>query len=580
MYLRHTTITKNGKTHTYWRLVRSVRTGTKVRQETVLQLGELDDHGRIRAKALAQSFLGVERTPGWFDDATPEQPLAVRLKGVRLERGRRLGDAWLAWQLWRALGLDRKTQELLPRNREAIPWAAMAAVLVIARLCEPRSELHIAEAWYRQTALVDLLGISEAKVNDDRLYRALDQLLPHKKALEGHIKERLGTLFKLEYDLFLYDITSTYFEGKAARNPKAKRGYSRDQRPDRLQVCIGLVVTREGYPLGYEVFEGNRNDATTVQEIVTTMEQRYGQGQRIWVMDRGMIQPANLEWLAARGCRHIVGTPKGELKRFAEKVTSGAWEAVRPGLEVQRVVGTEGQDTFLLCRSAERAVKERAMRQRFERRIEEGLGKIAAACEKKRYQLGVVERRVGRLLALNSRAARLFLVTVGERDGGGSVLTWSKRPMPSDWASQSEGCYVLRTNVGDWSGAEIWRAYIQLTDAEAAFRIEKSDLKLRPVWHQRGDRVEAHILVCFLAYVLRKTLEGWSERAGLGQSPGKLLEEFARIQSTDVVLPTTDGREVRLRCVVQPDRAQKILLDHLGLDLPQRLSLPKGVPPM
>jgi transposase len=580
MYLRHTTITKNGKTHTYWRLVRSVRTGTKVRQETVLQLGELDDQGRIRAQALAQSFLGVERQPGWFDDATPDQPLAVRLKGVRLERGRRLGDVWLAWQLWRALGLDRKTQELLPRNRESIPWAAMAAILVIARLCEPRSELHIAEAWYRQTALVDLLGIPEAKVNDDRLYRALDQLLPHKKSLEEHIKERLGTLFKLEYDLFLYDITSTYFEGKAARNPKAKRGYSRDQRPDCLQVCIGLVVTREGYPLGYEVFEGNRNDATTVQEIVTTMEQRYGQGQRIWVMDRGMIKPANLEWLAARGCRYIVGTPKGELKTFAEKVTSGVWETVRPGLEVQRLVGTEGQDTFLLCRSAERVVKERAMRQRFERRIEEGLGKIAAACAKRRCKLGVVERRVGRLLALNSRAARLFLVNVSERDDDGSVLTWSKRPVPSDWANQSDGCYVLRTNVADWSGAEIWRAYIQLTDAEAAFRIEKSDLKLRPVWHQRGDRVEAHILVCFLAYVLRKTLEGWSERAGLGQSPGKLLEEFARIQSTDVVLPTTDGREVRLRCVVQPDRAQKILLDHLGLDLPQRLSLPKGVAEM
>ena len=319
---------------------------------------------------------------------------------------------------------------------------------------------------------------------------------------------------------------------------------------------------------------------TTVQEIVTTMEQRYAQGQRIWVMDRGMIKPANLEWLAARGCRYIVGTPKGELKRFAEKLTSGAWETVRPGLEVQRLVGTEGQDTFLLCRSAERVVKERAMRQRFERRIEEGLGKIAAACEKKRYRLGVVERRVGRLLALNSRAARLFLVTVSGRAGGGSALTWSKRPIPADWASQSEGCYVLRTNVTDWSGAEIWRAYIQLTDAEAAFRIEKSELKLRPVWHQRGDRVEAHILVCFLAYVLRKTLEGWSDRAGLGHSPGKLLDEFARIQSTDVVLPTTDGREARLRCVVQPDRAQKILLDHLGLDLPQRLSLPKGVPPM
>jgi transposase len=560
--------------------VRSVRNGTKVRQETVLQLGELDEQGRIRARALSQSFLGVERQSGWFDDPVPDQPLTIDLKGLRLERGRRFGDVWLAWQLWRAVGLDRELERLLPRSREDVSWATMAAILVLARLCEPRSELHIAESWYRQTAAVDLLGIAEDKINDDRLYRALDHLLPHKDSLENHIKERLGTLFQLDYDLFLYDMTSTYFEGKAARNPKAKRGYSRDHRPDCLQVCIGLVVTREGYPLGYEVFEGNRNDATTVQQIVTKMEQRYGKEQRIWVMDRGMIKPANLDWLAKRGSRYIVGTPKGQLKSFADKLESGPWETVRPGLEVQRCGDPKGQDTFLLCRSADRAVKERAMRERFERRIEQGLGKIAASCEQRRYKVGVVERRVGRLLAKNSRAARLFQVKVESREGGGSKITWSKRPATLNWATASEGCYVLRTNVAEWSGSEIWRAYTQLTDAEAAFRNQKTDLKLRPVWHQREDRVEAHILVCFLAYVLRKTLEGWSERAGLGHSPGKLLEEFARIQSTDVVLPTKDGRVVRLRCVVQPDKAQKILLDHLGLTLPQRLRMPKGMSPM
>jgi transposase len=580
MDLRHSTVTKNGKTHTYWRLVRSVRTGTKVRQETVLQLGELDEQGRLRAKVLAQSFLGIERQPGWFDDPLPDQPITIDLKGLRLERGRRFGDVWLAWQLWRALHLDQKLDQLLPRQHEEIPWAAMAAVLVMARLCEPKSELHIAESWYHQTALDDLLGIAEAKVNDDRLYRALDRLLPHKEALEKHVKDRLGTLFRLDYDLFLYDITSTYFEGQAAKNPEAKRGYSRDQRPDCLQICIGLVVTREGYPVGYEVFAGNRNDATTVQQIVTTMEQRYGQGQRIWVMDRGMINPANLKWLKEHGCRYIVGTAKGQLKAFSEPLKSGRWETIREGLEVQRIVGVEGQDTYLLCRSAERAAKEQAMRQRFEQRIEQGLQKLQAGCLKRRYQVGVVERRVGRLLAKNSRAGRLFAVKVVEREGGGSTITWSKKPAVSDWATRSQGCYVLRTNVADWTGPEIWRAYMQLTDAEAAFRIQKDNLKLRPVWHQRADRIQAHILVCFLAYVLYKTLEGWSERAGLGRSPSKLLEEFARIQSTDVVLPTTDGRTVRLRCVVQPERAQKILLDHLGLTLPQRLSLPKGVSPV
>jgi transposase len=580
MYLRHSTVTKNGKTHTYWRLVRSVRTGTKVRQETVLQLGELDEQGRLRAKTLAQSFLGIERQPGWFDEPAPDQPITVKLKELRLERGRRFGDVWLAWQLWRALQLDQKLDQLLPRQHEEVPWAAITAVLVMARLCEPKSELYIAESWYRQTALDDLLGIAEAKVNDDRLYRALDRLLPHKGALEKHLKDRLGTLFQLDYDLFLYDITSTYFEGQAVKNPEAKRGYSRDQRSDCLQVCIGLVVTREGYPVGYEVFAGNRNDATTVQQIVTVMEQRYGTGQRIWVMDRGMINPANLKWLQERGCRYIVGTAKDQLKSFSKQLTSGPWETIRQGLEVQRIAGVEGQDTYLLCRSAERAAKEQAMLQRFEQRIEQGLQKLQAGCLKRRYKVGVVERRVGRLLAKNSRAARLFAVQVVEREEGGSTITWSKKAAVSNWATQSQGCYVLRTNVTDWTGPEIWRAYMQLTDAEAAFRIQKDDLKLRPVWHQRADRVQAHILVCFLAYVLSKTLEGWSERAGLGRSPSKLLEEFARIQSTDVVLPTTDGRTVRLRCVVQPEKAQKILLDHLGLTLPQRLSVPKGMSPM
>jgi hypothetical protein len=269
MYLRHTTVSKNGKIHTYWRLVRSVRVGGKVRQQTVAQLGELDAQGRVRARALARAIIGVERQPGLFDEPLPAESIAVDLRRVRLERGRNFGDVWLAWRLWQAVGLEDLFEQLLPPQGEAVPWARMAAVLVIARLCEPSSELHIAEDWLRRTALADLLGFAEEKVNDDRLYRALDQILPHKEVLEQHLKERLGRLFRLQYDLLLYDITSTYFEGQARRNPQAQRGYSRDHRPDCKQVLIGLVVTREGYPLGYEIFAGNRNDGTTVREIVT-----------------------------------------------------------------------------------------------------------------------------------------------------------------------------------------------------------------------------------------------------------------------------------------------------------------------
>jgi len=580
VYLRHTTITKNGKTHTYWRLVRAVRVGRKVRQETVAQLGELDAKGRIAAKHLADALIGVERQPGLFDDEAPTETVTVDPSRLRLERGRRFGDVWLAWKLWQALGLDRWLEGRLPRGREDVAWGVMAAVLVIARLCEPSSELRIAEDWYRRTALDDLLGLPEAKVNADRLYRALDRLLPHKDALEGHLKERLGSLFQLEYDLLLYDVTSTYFGGQANGNTLAARGYSRDHRPDCKQVCIGLVVTREGYPLGYEVFAGNRADVTTLREIVERMEQKYGHEGRIWAVDRGMIGAANLAWLKERGSRYIVGTPKGELKRFEQELLKGTWDQIREGLEVRIVPGDSGAETFILCRSADRAAKERAMRERFERRIETGLEAIAKGCARRKADLGVVERRVGRLLGLNSRAARLYKVDV-TRDASGRVsVTWSRKAAAVASAERREGCYLLRSDVADWTAEELWKAYIQLTEAEAAFRIQKDDLRLRPVWHHTAERVQAHILVCFLAYVLRKTLDGWSQRAGLGQSVPTLLEEFARIQSTDVVLPTKEGPTVRLRCVVRPDPAQTILLQHLGLDLPQRLRLPKGISKM
>ncbi len=574
MYLRHSTVRKNGKTHTYWRLVRSVRVGRKVRQETVAQLGELDAQGRIAARALAESLVGVERQPGWFAEETPSQPITVDVRGLRLERGRRFGDVWLAWKLWQAVGLDQLLERLLPPGREDVPWAVIAAVLVIARLCEPSSELHIAEDWFRRTALSDLLGVSEEKVNDDRLYRALDQLRPHKAALEAHLKDRLGTLFQLDYDLLLYDVTSTYFEGQAERNTLAARGYSRDHRPDCKQVCIGLVVTREGYPLGYEVFAGNRNDVTTLREIVARMEQRYGQNGRIWALDRGMISRANLDWLRQRGSRYIVGTPKSQLKQFQRQLLDGPWQAIREGLEVQTCQADDGIETFILCRSSDRALKERGMRERFEKRIVEGLERMARSCQRQRLTVGVVERRVGRLLGHNSRAAALFDVRVQE-DAGRARLEWSRKDGDLQSAAQREGCYLLRSNVSDWTAESLWKAYIQLTDAEAAFRMQKDQLRLRPVWHQTAERVEAHILVCFLAYVLQKTLEGWSQRAGLGRSLPTLWQEFARLQSTDVVLPTTDGREVRLRCVVRPDSSQAILFDRLGLHVPDRLRLPR-----
>jgi hypothetical protein len=356
MYLRHTTIRKDGKTHTYWRLVRSVRRGGKVVQETVAHLGGLDAQGRARARRLALQVTGGRKHYELFEaDAGAGEPVAVRLDGVRLERARRFGDVWLGWRLWCALGLDRFCAAHLAAGRELVPWAAMAAVLVIGRLCEPSSELHIADDWYRRTALADLLGVAADRVNDDRLYRALDRLLPHKHALEGYLKERLGELFGLDYELLLYDVTSTYFEGQAAANPLARRGHSRDHRGDCKQVCIGLVVTCEGIPLGYEVFAGNRNDVTTVEEIVGTMERRYGQARRVWVMDRGMTSAETVAFLQGTQRHYLIGASKSELKKLAPQLADGSdWRQVRDGVEAKLCAGPDGNETFLLVRSADR----------------------------------------------------------------------------------------------------------------------------------------------------------------------------------------------------------------------------------
>jgi transposase len=588
VYLRHSVRRKNGKRHVYWRLVRSVRRNGKVVQETVAQLGELDGEGRAKAKALARQITGRGEQRELFEESpSGEATVRVRLDRIRLERGRSFGDVWLGWRLWRALRLDVLCEELLPRGREQVPWSVMAAVLVIARLCEPASELHLAENWYRRTALEDLLGLPSERWNEDRLYRALDRLLPHKAAIERHLMKRLGELFELSYDLLLYDVTSTYFEGLAQRNPLAQRGHSRDHRPDCKQVCIALVVTREGMPLGYEVFAGNRTDVTTVEEIVETMEARYGIAERVWVMDRGMSSAENVAWLQETGRRYLIGTPKSELKKWSGAIAEARdWRTVREGVEAKLCPGPEGDETFLLCRSADRREKERAMHERFAKRIEERLERLGRRLERSRKRLDreAIGRQIGRILGQNSRAAgryRIQVVDAASREGG-LRLVWSAQPEWDTWAWHSEGTYILRTNVREWSAEELWRTYIQLTEAEAAFRIQKSDLSIRPIWHQKAERVQAHILVCFLGYVLWKTLEQWQQRAGLGNSPRTILEEIGRIESNDVVLPLANepGRELRIRCVVRPDKAQAMLLDRLGLRLPERLRLPPRIDEM
>ena len=586
MFLKRLERRKNGKNHTYWALVESIRTARGSRHRVVAYLGELKKSERTGWARLCRRLNKEHHPepslfdPPHYDDPTDDEPVLVKLKGVRLQRVRDFGDVWLALGLWRLLGLDTLLSGLMPEGSEDVPWPVVAAILTIARFCEPSSELHIADTWYRRTALEDLLGVRVDQVNDDRLYTGLDHLLPHKEAIERHLKERLGDLFDLDYDLLLYDVTSTYFEGECKRNPMAKRGYSRDGRPDCLQVCIGLVVTTDGIPLGYEVFDGNTHDSQTVETIVQAMEKKYGRANRIWVLDRGMVSEDNLRFLRQRGGSYIVGTPKGMLRQFERYLTDKEWHEVQAGIEVKLVPGPDGEETFILARSADRREKEHAMHQRFLDRMEQGLVKLHAAIEAGRVkEEGVAQRRLGRLQERYWRAASAFEVRIKRlwRTQGKARLsiTWSRRKKWSEWTALSEGCYLLRTNLAETDPAILWRHYIQLTDAEWAFRIEKDELRIRPIWHQKEERVLAHILVCFLGYVLWKALAQWMRGAGLGDAPRTLLEEFAKIKSADVVLPARmsdgSGRTIRLRCVTLPDDAQKVLLNRLGLTLPQRL---------
>lgn len=580
MFIRPCYRRKGRKRHAYWALVESHRTVRGPRQRVVAYLGLLGAPARRGLRLAAQGLPQVGEAE--LFEGEPVEWAEVDAKRVRVEHSRAYGGPWLGLQLVRRLGLDRFLEQVLPEGREEIPWPAMALALVLCRLCHPSSELEIAESFYRSSALAELLGVPAEKVNEDRLYRALDALLPHKAELEQFLKERLGALFGVSYDLLLYDVTSTYFEGQAEGNPLAQRGYSRDGRPECKQVCIALVVSRCGLPLGYEVFAGNRTDVTTLQEIVTTMEARYGLAERIWVVDRGMVSRTNLAFLQEEGRRYIVGAPRSELKALAGALRGGDWQALREDVEVKVVAAPQGAETLILCRSGARRAKERAQHARFEARIEQGLARLAGRlAQARRAERVQVERQVGRLLQRNARAAGLFEIQVrastAAEGAGGLRVEWTKRESWREWAELSEGCYLLRSNVREWSAEELWQAYMQLTEAEAAFRIEKSDLRIRPIWHQKAERVQAHILVCFLAYVLWKTLGRWCHEGNLGNEPRRVLDELSEIRAVTVVLPTRQGVELRKECVTRPSEHQAILLERLKLHLPQQLDEEQNV---
>ncbi len=587
MFLRRNRRTVNGESYDYWTLVKTVRTAKGPRQEIVATLGKepgLVSRNRHGWEQIGDLLEG--RTPGLRQGqlgeplpARPEPQWAqVDLSGVRVERVREFGQVYLGLSLWRRLGLHTLLREIIEPGQEEVPWDLTACILTLARFCGQRSELEVAQRWYGDSVLEDLLGVSVSQINDARLYRGLDVLQQHKEQLCQHLLQKYRDWFGVQFEFLLYDVTSTYFEGQALRNEKAARGYSRDHRPDCKQVNIGLVVTPEGLPIGYEIFGGNTADVTTVEEMVEAMEEKYGQAERIWVMDRGMISEENIEFLRERKARYIVGTPKSQLKAFeAQLLEKDNWAQVQEGVEVKLVPHPDGDtdEQYVLCRSSARRQKEVAMIELARKRLRAQLDKTHASLRKRAARdAGLIERRIGRWLGRFPAAERLLSVVVERNiEGHATGLQITEHAERTAWAELAHGAYLLRTNCTEKEPAKLWRWYMQLSQAEDAFRISKSDLNLRPVFHQKTQRVEAHILVCFLSLALWRTLEMWMRGKGLGNCSRQLLKAVATVRSMDVVLPVKpsaeqESRGVRLRVVARPDRAVAELLVRLGLELP------------
>jgi transposase len=592
MFLRPHQRNKDGKEHTYWSLVETVRTADGPRQRTLCYLGELNGSAQARWLKSVEVFneqgeaQQLKLFPSHVEPPADDPQVArVLVHRVRLERTRQFGAVFLGWELWKGLELNRFFEQAVDNDPADVPWSRVAAVLAINRLCAPGSELAVEERWYPATALDDLLEIEEGKINDTRLYRCLDQILPHKAKLEQHLKQRYGELFGAEFDVLLYDLTSTYVEGAAERNPMMGRGYSRDHRPDCEQMVIALIVNSEGFPFSYETFDGNRADVTTMEPILRMVERKYGKARRIWVIDRGIVSEENLKAIRQRGGQYLVGTPRSQMKRFEAELLKEDWTQVRPDVEVKQVAIPQGNETYILCRTTGRKEKEKAIRHRFSTRMEDalkGLEKtIAGGRLKDRNKM---ERRLGKIQARHSQVNDLFEVTLRDTPKG-LRLVWGTKEERKAWRDLREGAYMLRTNLQANSTEELWSKYMQLTEAEASFRALKSELSIRPLFHQKEPRVKAHVLVAFLGYALWITLKHLLKRrpaivpqpsvsgADNAQplSPMKALTLLSTLQSADIVLPTTDGREIRLRRITEPTTEQKSLLHQLGLSLPERL---------
>jgi transposase len=592
MFLRPNHRGKDGKQHTYWSLVESVRTPDGPRQRTLCHLGELNGTDQARWLKTVEVFneqgqaQQLKLFPSHVEPPADDPQVArVVINRVRLERTRQFGACYLGLELWRRLELNHFFGQAVDDDFADVPWSRVAALLAINRLCAPGSELAIEQRWFPSTAMDDLLGIEESKINDTRLYRCLDRILPHKTKLERHLKDRYGELFGAEFDVLLYDLTSTYVEGAAEKNPMIRRGYSRDHRPDCEQMVIALIVNSEGFPFSYETFDGNRADVSTMETVLRMVERKYGKARRIWVFDRGIVSEENLAAIRKRGGQYLVGTPRSQMKQFEAELLKEDWTQVRPEVEVKKVAIAQGGETYILCRTAGRKEKEKAIRKRFSSSMEKALKGLEKSIALGRLRdRNKMERRLGKIQARHPSVNDLYEVSLRDTSKGVGLF-WQIKEGHQKWRESREGAYLLRTNLQAASAEELWAKYMQLTEAEASFRTLKSELSIRPLFHQKEPRVKAHVMVAFLGYALWVTLKHLLKRrapiepkpsvSGVDNaqpfSPMQALSLLSTLQSADIVLPTTDGREIRLRRITEPTAEQKSLLQQLGLTLPDRL---------
>lgn len=575
MFLKSHRIFKDGKEHLYYSLCESLRVSRKrVLQRQVLHLGELNTNQLERWQRTIevieedgrrhQMRLFAERRGEQAVAVVPEDVAEVLLSSLVVRRPRSFGACWIGCKVFEQLGLREFWQEALGQEAGAVPWAKVVELLAVNRLIAPRSELSVHEKWFPQSAMATLLESDARVAEKDRLYRALDRIIAHKAALEKHLAARWQDLFGASFDVLLYDLTSTYFEGQAEEVDKAQRGYSRDHRPDCKQVLLAVVVTPEGFPLSYEVFAGHRADVTTLQEMLEVVEARHGRARRIWVFDRGIVSEENLETLRRRGGSYLVGTPRSALKAYEAKLLDGDWQSVSAQVEVQLIA--QEKETYVLARSRPRAQKEKAMRVRVVRALMRDLIRLRRLIRHGRLKDQTkVLLRLGGLAERYPQAWRYV-----EIKAEGLTLSWQWDRKALALAQSRDGAYLLRTNVVGSDPATLWRQYIQLTEVEAVFRALKSDLAIRPIWHFTPQRVEAHIMVAFLGYCLWVCLKAKLRAAAPSLTPWQLLDQFARIQLVEVWFKLRAGGCICLERITQPEPAHAALIDQLGWPLPQQ----------